>query len=41
MRGKPLPTAFVSVSLAVMQHSDLKVAAELDAIVQRFLDATG
>lgn len=34
------PTAFVSVSLAVLQ-SDPKVAAELDAIVQRFLDATG
>ena len=33
------PTAFVSVSLAVLQH-DAKVMAELDAIVKRFLDAT-
>ena len=34
------PTAFVSVSLAVLQHDDAKVMAELDAIVKRFLDAT-
>jgi menaquinone-dependent protoporphyrinogen oxidase len=35
------PAAFVSVSLAAVQQADPKVAAELDAIVQRFIDATG
>ena len=35
------PTAFVSVSLAVMQKGDAKVAAELDAIVARFCTETG
>jgi menaquinone-dependent protoporphyrinogen oxidase len=34
------PTAFVSVSLAILQHGDAKVMADLDAIVKRFLDAT-
>jgi menaquinone-dependent protoporphyrinogen oxidase len=34
------PTAFVSVSLAVLQHGDSKVMADLDAIVTRFLEAT-
>jgi menaquinone-dependent protoporphyrinogen oxidase len=34
------PTAFVSVSLSVLQHGDAKVMADLDAIVKRFLDAT-
>src|SRR5688572_6568109 len=34
------PTAFVSVSLAVLQQRDAKVMAELDAIVRRFLVAT-
>ena len=31
------PTAFVSVSLGVLQH-DRKVAAELNAIIHRFID---
>ena len=35
------PTAFVSVCLGVMQKGDAKVAADLDAIVQGFCDATG
>ena len=30
------PTAFVSVSLAVLQHGDAKVMADLDAIVSGF-----
>jgi menaquinone-dependent protoporphyrinogen oxidase len=34
------PTAFVSVSLAVLQHGDSKVMGDLDAIVTRFLEAT-
>ncbi len=34
------PTAFVSVSLGVLQREDPKVMADLDAIVKRFLDAT-
>ena len=33
--------AFVSVCLAILQKSDPKVMADLDAIVHRFLDATG
>lgn len=39
LRAKP--TAFVSVSLAVLQREDSRVMADLDAIVARFLDATG
>ena len=35
------PAAFVSVCLAVLQQSDLKVRADLDAIVKRFEAATG
>jgi menaquinone-dependent protoporphyrinogen oxidase len=35
------PTAFVSVSLSVMQRGDAKVMADLDAMVKRFTDATG
>lgn len=35
------PTAFISVSLGVLQKSDPKVAVEVDAIVMRFLEATG
>ena len=35
------PSAFVSVSLGVLQKSDPAVTADLDAIVQRFLGATG
>ena len=35
------PSVFVSVCLAVLQKSDAKVMADLDAIVKRFLDATG
>jgi menaquinone-dependent protoporphyrinogen oxidase len=31
----------VSVSLAAVQQGDPKIAAELDAIVHRFIDATG
>jgi menaquinone-dependent protoporphyrinogen oxidase len=34
------PTAFVSVSLAVLQHGDAAVMADLDAIVKRFLAVT-
>lgn len=34
------PTAFVSVSLAVLQQGDARVMADLDAIVKRFLEAT-
>jgi menaquinone-dependent protoporphyrinogen oxidase len=34
------PTAFVSVSLAVLQRGDARVMADLDAIVKRFLGAT-
>ena len=34
------PTAFVSVSLGVLQH-DPRVAAELDAIIHRFIDPLG
>ena len=35
------PTAFVSVCLAILQQSDPKVMAELDAIVRRFTVTTG
>lgn len=35
------PSAFVSVSLGILQKSDPKVVADLDAIVQRFTHATG
>lgn len=35
------PTAFVSVSLGVLRKGNARVAAELDAIVQGFLDETG
>jgi menaquinone-dependent protoporphyrinogen oxidase len=35
------PTAFVSVSLGILQKSDPKVMADLDAITQRFMTATG
>jgi menaquinone-dependent protoporphyrinogen oxidase len=35
------PTAFISVSLGVLQKGDAKVAADLDAIVKRFCDDTG
>jgi menaquinone-dependent protoporphyrinogen oxidase len=35
------PTAFVSVSLGVLQKSDPAVVAEVEAIAQRFLRATG
>ena len=35
------PTAFVSVCLGVLQKDDPKVAADLDAIVQRFKNDTG
>ena len=35
------PTAFVSVCLAILQQSDPKVMAELDAIVRRFTSTTG
>jgi len=35
------PTAFVSVCLAILQQSDPKVMAELDAIVRRFTATTG
>ena len=35
------PAAFVSVCLAVLQKSDPKVVADLDAIVGRFIEATG
>ena len=34
------PTAFVSVSLGVLQLPDPKVMADLDAIVKRFVDDT-
>jgi menaquinone-dependent protoporphyrinogen oxidase len=36
-----LPSAFVTVSLGILQKSDPAVARDLDAIVQRFIDATG
>jgi menaquinone-dependent protoporphyrinogen oxidase len=35
------PTAFVSVSLGILQKSDPKVMADLDAIAQRFVTTTG
>lgn len=35
------PTAFVSVCLGVLQKDDPKVAADLEAIVQGFCEATG
>ena len=35
-----MPTAFVSVSLGILQH-DPAVQAEVEAIVTRFLDSTG
>ncbi len=35
------PTAFVSVCLGVLEHGDPTVTADLDAIVQRFCEATG
>jgi menaquinone-dependent protoporphyrinogen oxidase len=35
------PTAFVSSCLAVNARSDAKVQADIEAIVKRFLDATG
>jgi len=39
-RLNAMPTAFVSVSLGILQH-DPAVRAEVDAIVRRFLDTTG
>jgi menaquinone-dependent protoporphyrinogen oxidase len=38
---KTLPSAFVSVSLGILQKSDPVVMADLDAIVKRFTTATG
>jgi menaquinone-dependent protoporphyrinogen oxidase len=35
------PSAFVSVSLGILQKSDPKVMADIDAIAQRFISATG